>query len=147
MFAFLNSISFSSTLSAGKTRHTPKILALLTFIFGCYHLIRSANFDQTREWWYDRHTLDMMMYLNEKVADGEKVKLGVHWMFHPTTLYYKESQDLDFFEELRYSKKILPDESYDYYYVFKSNYDQELTEGYELEKAFSGFAYLLRRKK
>ncbi|MEM1119614.1 MAG: hypothetical protein AAGJ18_04155 [Bacteroidota bacterium] len=63
------------------------------------------------------------------------------------SLYYKESQRINFFDDLRYSKKILPEENYDYYYVFKSNYDQALTESYEIEKMFDGFACLVRRKK
>ncbi len=139
MFCFLNKLSF-------KKRIYKNILAGLVFTIGIYHFGRSANFEQTREWWYDQHTLEMMTYLNNKVGDKDKINLGVHWMFYPTAMYYKESQGMDFFDDLRYSKKLLTNENYDYYYVFKSNYDRELTEGYEVEKAFSGFAYLLRRK-
>lgn len=140
MFCFLNHLNL-------KKIFFKNILAGLIFVMGAWHFARCMNFEQTREWWYDRHTLDMLTYLDEKLGSDEQIKLGVHWMFHPTSLYYQETKGFDFFEGLHYDKKILPEANYDYYYVFKSNYDRFLTEGYEVEKSFSGFAYLLRKKK
>lgn len=139
IFCFLDNLPFKKNIFKNS-------LALCIVLLGFYHFGRSANVAQTREWWYDRHTLEMLTYLDEKIPPNQTVHLGVHWMFHPTSLYYQETKGFDFFDNLHYDKKILPEADYDYYYVFKSNYDQELTEGYEVEKAFSGFAYLLRRK-
>ena len=87
-----------------------------------------------------------MEYLDDKIATDETINLGVHWMFHPTTVYYKNMKGFTFFENLHYDKNILPDAGYDYYYVFNSNYKRFLTEGYEVEKVFTGFGYLLRKK-
>lgn len=123
-----------------------QILAVFFLVMGSYHFYRCLNFEQSREWWYDRNTLIVMEYLDDKVGPNETVNLGVHWMFHPTMMYYKNTKGFTFFENIHYDKNILPDAGYDYYYVFKSNYDRFLTEGYEVEKTFTGFGYLLRKK-
>lgn len=120
-------------------------LALPIILFGFFHFYKTINFNSSREWWYDRNTLTVLEDLEQKL-DGEKISFGVHWWFHPTSSYYKETKNFTFFDDLRYDKGIFPDEGYDYYYVLKNDYEQFLKDGYEIEKVYDGFGYLLRQK-
>jgi hypothetical protein len=88
----------------------------------------------------------MLEYLETKARPNEEINFGTHWMFQQASMYYKRANKLEYFKNIPYHKEILPDAGYDYYYVFKSNYQQFLTEGYEIEKDFE-FACLLRKKK
>lgn len=121
------------------------LIGLLILISGNLHFSRTINFDSCREWWYDKNTLKMLNYLETKVPHDKEVYLGAHWMFRQTSMYYKQANNLTFFKNIPYSKEILPKAGYKYYYVFKSNYEQFLQEGYEIEKEFE-FACLLRKK-
>jgi len=71
---------------------------------------------------------------------------GVNWFFHPTTYFYKETLDLDFFELPPYDKNIQPNAGFDFYYVFNNDYENFLIEKYELEKKLSNNFYLLKKK-
>ena len=138
------SFSFLLSLSEKKTIFQ-NFLGLIILTAGMLHFSRTINFDKCREWWYDKHTLEMLEYLETKVPPNKDVYLGAHWMFRQTSMYYKQAYNLNYFKNIPYSKKILPEADYDYYYVFKSNYKQFLQEGYEVEKEFE-FACLLRKK-
>jgi len=81
-----------------KIPKTIKWVAILLLLFNGYHLGRASNFESCREWGYDAKTKEMLLYLKENYEkEDEKIKLGVNWFFHPTTYFYKETLDLDFF--------------------------------------------------
>jgi len=122
-----------------------RIIAAPVILFGFFHFYKTMNFNSTREWWYDRNTLSVLEDLQFKLGEA-KINYGVHWWFHPTTTYYKRTRGYTFFDELHYDKKILPQAGYDYYFVLQNDYNQFLKDGYDIEKVYDGFGYLLRKK-
>ena len=122
-----------------------KGLAAFLVLAGFLHFSRCLNTQATREWWYDQYTLDMLQYLETHIPAASTIRLGVHWKFYPASLYYQQTDSLGFLAPLQYDKAILPAADYDYYYVFKKDYERFLQEGYEIEAVFE-FAYLLRKK-
>jgi hypothetical protein len=120
--------------------------AIGLFLFSTFHLLRTGSLDTYREWWYDRYTHDMLAYLQTVSPAEGHIRLGVHWMFQPSSEYYRQLEPYRFFDPLVYSKTIQKDTTYDYYYLFKSDYDPDLQARYTVEKEYGGFSYLLRRK-
>ncbi len=121
-------------------------LPVLIGIFCAGHLLRSAQLQYTSEWGYDARTEDMLKYLDEKLPAGTKIKLGVHWLYHPSSSYYFKTVPYDFaVEPLTYSKELRTDDYYDYYYVQPSD-TTALHPNYVLEKQFSWVGCLMRRK-
>ena len=123
-----------------------RYLAGLILFTGLWHFSRCMNVKKVKEWEYDHQTLNMLNYLEKKLPLNKEINLGVHWVFHPTSMYYKKTKGLTFYKNLHYDKNILPSAGYDYYYVFKDDYKELLWEDYEVEKKFSEGLYLLRKK-
>lgn len=129
-----------------KPRLLRAMLPALIGIFCVVHLFRVAQFKFTSEWGYDAQTKEMVFYLDKKIPKGTKIKLGVDWIYHPSSSYYLKTRRLDFAEQpLAYAKKLRQDGYYDYYYVQPSAVP-ELEANYEVEKQFSWAGVLLRRK-
>lgn len=124
----------------------PSVIAGFMALFLIYHLFRAGNFQYTREWWYDQNTREMVEYLESKLEPGqEPVRLGVHWVFQPTTVFYLHTRSIDGIVPPPIGDKIHTDGRYAYYYVFDSDIPQ-LEEKYELERTFQWGRALLRRK-
>jgi len=107
------------------------------------HLIPHINFNQCREWWYDKHTKEMALYV-ENLKVEKPVKLGVHWTFQPATMYYWKTGELNAIDELLYNKDIRTDDYFDYYYVPLGD-TSKLHPAYVVEKQF-GYDWWLFRK-
>ncbi len=119
--------------------------ALVALLLG-YHLVRAGNFDYSREWWYDKDTREMVLYLDSIVPPGrDAVALGVTDIFQPTTSFYRTTLGLGSFNEPLYASEIYTDGRYDFYFVFDDQIPR-LEEKYVLEKRFEGGRSLLRRK-
>jgi len=112
-------------------------------IFSVIHLIPHINFNQCREWWYDKHTKEMALYV-ENLKVEKPVKLGVHWTFQPATMYYWKTGELNAIDELLYNKDIRTDDYFDYYYVPLGD-TSKLHPAYVVEKQF-GYDWWLFRK-
>ena len=122
------------------------VLPALIGLFCVVHLMRAGQLKYTSEWGYDARTEDMLKYLNKKLPPGTKIKLGVHWLYHPSSSYYFKTAPYDFAAgPLTYSKTLRTDDYYDYYYVQPSDMEA-LEPDYVLERRFSWAGCLMRRK-
>ncbi len=116
---------------------------LFAGIFSIYHFHLHINFQNCREWWFDMHTKNMALYVNEVETD-KPLKLGVHWTFHPSTMYYWKTGQLKTIDVLLYSKELRTDDYFDYYYVPSSD-TARLHPSYRLEKEFGNDYWLYRK--
>lgn len=122
------------------------VLPVLIGLFCLAHLLRAGQLKYTSEWGYDARTEDMLKYLNKNLPPGDKIKLGVHWLYHPSGSYYFKTVPYDFAAEpLTYSKELRTDDYYDFYYVQPSDLEA-LHPDYVLERKFSWVGCLMRRK-
>ena len=122
------------------------VLAALFAVLAVYHLARAGNLDYSREWWYDKNTREMILYLNTIVPpENAPVELGVADMFQPTTSFYQQAWEVKVFTPPFYSSEIHTDGRFDFYYVFDSQIPL-LEEKYEVEKRFTGGQSLLRKR-
>jgi hypothetical protein len=136
-FAFLQELKFRKWKA-----YMPALIGLFCIV----HFFRTYQLDFASEWGYDAETKRMILYLDEKIPEGSKIKLGLHWIYHPSSSYYFKTLGLDFAElPLVYSKDLRTDNYYDYYYVQPSDIPN-LLPGYELEKRFSWVGCLMKRK-
>ncbi len=128
-------------------KRSPWRVGLVAFVglFCVVHFGRVAQLRYTSEWGYDAETRNMMAYMDDKIPDGTKVKLGVHWLYHPATSYYQKRFGYDFTEPPVYSKNLFLDGRYDYYYVQPDDLPA-LDSLYEVETRFSWVGVLLRKK-
>ena len=117
------------------------------FLIFCalFHFQRTMNFTNTREWWYDRYSKEMVQYVAQKQQGESTVSLATHWFFHPSTTFYQTVKNYRSIEIMPYSKGIITDEQYDYYYIMRENLPV-LEENYEIEKEFDYNFLLMRRK-
>ena len=102
------------------TKENSRLLRSIPVVLGLFcvvHAFRSYQFTHSYEWWYDARTRDMVEYMDSIIPKGEKVKLGMHWIFHPTARYYYENVPYEFTETLNYEKQYRSDVYYDYYYI------------------------------
>ena len=112
-------------------------------IFSVIHFKSQIDFTHCREWWYDIHTKEMALYV-ENLEVEKPVKLGVHWIYHPATMYYWKTGELNAIDELLYDKNIRTDDYFDYYYVPLGD-TAKLHPAYVVERQF-GYDWWLFRK-
>lgn len=129
---------------AQKNRRWRVLLPAVVGVFCVFHFGRVAQLRYTSEWGYDAETKAMMAYLDAKIPESQQIKLGVHWLYHPSASYYLKKVPYHFTAPLTYSKDLRTDGFYDYYYVQPS--DVATLPGYVLEKQFSWVGCLLRKK-
>jgi hypothetical protein len=123
-----------------------KIITLALVISCCLtHAGRSFQFERSYEWYYDSETKRMVASLSEILTPEQRIKLGVHWIFNPTTNYYLQHAPYDFAEKLTWDRDLRTDGYYDYYYVQPGDLEQ-LSDKYEVLKEFGWVGRLLRRK-
>ena len=122
------------------------LIGVLTFLLLGYHLSRAGNVEYSREWWYDKNTKEMALYLDSIVPPGRApVSLGVADIFQPTASFYQKALELNSFADPQYHGEIYADGRYDFYFVSDHQIPQ-LEEKYTLEKSFEWGRSLLRRK-
>lgn len=136
---------FFANWLAQKGSRWAKGLAVVIGLFVVGHLVRVGQLNYTSEWGYDAETRSMMAYMDEKVPPGQQVKLGVHWLYHPSATYYQKRLGYTFTEPPIYSKDLFLDGRYDYYYVQPDDLPK-LDSLYVEEKRFSWVGVLLRKK-
>ncbi len=121
-----------------------KVLAAGVAIFCTWHLFRSANFIQTREWYYDAFTKDMVEYVQSHPQFGDNSSLGVYWIFsHSSNFYLNRNQSHLY--PLPYEKQLRSDSLYQFYYV-EPGQGELLHPAYTLEKQFGYVGALYLRK-
>lgn len=112
-------------------------------IFGLIHFFLLANFKNCHEWWFEAHTKRMALHVEEQAAD-KTVKLGVHWIYHPTTAFYWKTGRLTAIEDLRYEREVRTDTLYDYYFVRLED-TARLHSAYVLDKRFGSNQWLYKK--
>ena len=120
-------------------------ISLLLAGYSVYHFSQVANLGGTREWYYDAETKHMIDLMMEKEEPGKKVKLGVYWIYHPTSAFYKQVRELDFIETIPYEKQLRTDSLYDYYFV-EPGQGEQINSAYELEQKVGWVGALYKRK-
>lgn len=118
-------------------------ISIAIVVFSFYHLGRTANFNNSQEWYYDMQTKKMATYLKNKIPESQTAKIGVNWLFHPSTSYYIKTLPAPQLIVPKYEKAVRQDDYYDYYYV-KQIDTAYLHDSYILEKNFKHF--MLMRK-
>lgn len=130
----------------GRPNRWKIALPAVVGLFCVVHLYRAGLKSYSGEWYYDAGTKQMLLYLRDKLPPGQKVKLGMHWLYHPSSSFYFKTLPLDFAAEpLHYSKSLRRDDYYDYYYVQPSDIDS-LPKNYVMEKNFMGVGCLMRKE-
>lgn len=115
-------------------------------LFIVYHFFRTANFQYTREWWYDQNTREMVEYMDARIPPArDSVQLGVNWVFQPSTLFYLQTKQIEAIIPPAIGGEIHADGRYDFYYVFDGDIPR-LEEKYVVEKRFKWGRSLLRRR-
>jgi len=107
---------------------SPKIKSRLALLIGGLAIIstlgfiREANFYSCSEWGYDMETKNMIQELATQhridKTDSTQVKLGVNWLFEPTSNYYRTSKNISWL--LPVDRNGLSPED-DYCYVYKED--------------------------
>ena len=110
------------------------ILSAGVAIFCTWHLIRSANFIQTREWYYDAFTKEMVEYIEAHPAKTPQSSIGVYWIFSHSSNFYLQQNDSPLYP-LPYEKQLRSDSLYQFYYV-EPGQGELLHPSYRLEKQF-----------
>ncbi len=129
-----------------KSTQWRAILPIAIGLFCVIHLGRVAQLKFSSEWAYDSETKNMVFYLKDEIPEGTNIRLGVHWLYHPSSTYYFKTNNFDFAElPLLYSKELQLDDNYDYYYVQPSDV-QALQAWYEVEKRFTWVGVLMKKK-
>ena len=123
-----------------------KILPVVFGVFCLVHFARSAQLQFCTEWLYDHKTEDMIKYLDRIIPKDDKIKLGVHWIFHPSADYYLKNHPYHFTSEpLVYSKDLRNDDYFDYYYVNPEDLEK-LHPSYKLVKQFAWVGCLMKKE-
>lgn len=101
------------------------ILALLSSLalVSLANFGRTANLYKAAEWAYDMETkyaLQALMEYRKKHNDFSKNRqLGVHWIFAPSTNFYRKTQAIHRLHPIRREENI--PSTYDYYYIRKKD--------------------------
>ncbi|MFY9311264.1 MAG: hypothetical protein WAQ28_19625 [Bacteroidia bacterium] len=100
------------------------ILGLCVVLAG-YSIIyfyRNVNVHTSAEWSYDMETKNAMNALaawhDKNETDKTGSKLAVNWLFEPTTNFYRRTRSLQWLVPVSRDE---PDQSSDYYYIFKED--------------------------
>ncbi len=141
---FLLFVHWQSANSTNSIFRWRVALPAAIVIFCLIHLGRAAQLSYTSEWGYDAQTKEMLNYLHARLPPGKKIKLGLDWLFHPSSSYYFKTTPYDFSETLIYEKELRRDTFYDYYYVQPEDIPQ-LHPAYKLEKQFTWVGSLMKK--
>ena len=121
--------------------------AILISIFSFNHFYRTFDLKETVEWGYDAYTKDMIQYLDGNLKKGERVKLGVYWIYGPASEYYQmhfSIEEIGKITRLK-DKDFSRVEELDFMYIQRFQMDS-LNEEYILVKEFGQEGVLLKRK-
>jgi hypothetical protein len=100
------------------------VLAVVIATAFMVNTLRHTNFSHYLEWQYDADSKKMIRDLEKEAnpGDGEKINLGIVWLFEPSVNFYRRSMDLDWLNEVNRDGYMA---DFDYYYV--TNHDSVLS--------------------
>lgn len=126
-------------------------------IFVVYHTIRATNTHTYRDWYYDTNSKEMMQYLRDETAsklpEGEKVKVGMKWIFVPSFYFYEKKwgteNRLNLVNKTDPRMELTPEHDLDYIYTERGDLENLRTQGFDWETVFDhpNKAVLLKVKK
>lgn len=131
-------------IPSGKKGIAEKILSFVIVLIVVQHLSVSYRADSVKEWRYDKHTLDVLAYLEEK--DGQP-SLRTDWIFLNSFQFYDKYESSTNWElkDKAIGVKVDADVEVDYYYVLETSI-VHLQSNFVVEKIFDGGQVLMRRK-
>lgn len=124
-------------------------VSLVFIVFCLNHIKRSCELDYYREWWYDRHTYEILDFLKseyDKTDKKQPLRLNTTWTFNPSFTYHKFKGNMDFIAPLRYDKKPDTLNVYDFYYCTQEEIPA-LTNQYEKIKEWDYGQWILMKRK
>lgn len=122
------------------------IISSLTTISALTILFSSINTTHCYTWQYDASSKNMLQDLSKERIDGEKIKLGITWLFEPTINFYRETAHLSWLEPV--NRDGLTGD-YDYFYVESNDLNSFDTTNRTLLKTYpiSGATLFKKRNK
>ena len=124
-------------------------VSLIFIVFSLNHVKRAGALDYYREWWYDRHTYEILDYLKSEYDKSDKkqaLRLNTTWTFNPSFTYHKAKNHLDWVAPLRYDKKPDTTNVYDFYYCTQDEMPALLPQ-YEKIKDWDYGQWILMKRK
>ncbi len=144
--AVLSVFLYGNHLAVASRHIAWRLVPVALGLFCVVHFSKIGEHWKVREWYYDAFTKDVMMLFWRNVPEEEKISLGLHWIYHPAASYYYTTRKMNFLSEpLLYSKSILPEKGFDYYYVDPGE-SAQLHERYDLVLFLNYEGILFRRK-
>jgi hypothetical protein len=105
----------------GAWRAAAVVILAAVVGFSSYHWVRTANLTHALEWYYDADTRamikDVMSLKARTLSHRSRIRLGVDWLFWPSSTYYRKRNQLSWLEVY-----ILPlQRDCDLYYLFRED--------------------------
>jgi hypothetical protein len=102
----------------GKIRPKAVRIGIVVVIcfFSSYHFFRAGEPGFFKEWNYDAYTFEVMDYLQADQST-QKPSLETHWLFNPSFQFYKETDQITWYELGYYKKELDTATQANYYYV------------------------------
>jgi len=123
----LNVVFYINYLYKTKYRLHAVVLSSIVSILLVINFCVNMNLRFYQDWKYDSATKAVINYMRKEHAGSTKpVKLGVNWLFEPTTNFYRYTYKLTWLIKTD-RKGIQPND--DYYYIFSSDTNAYLTVG------------------
>ncbi len=125
-------------------------ISLLFIVFSLNHIKRASALDYYREWWYDRHTYEILDFLKLEYDKSDKkqaLRLNTTWTFNPSFTYHKAKNNLDWIAPLRYDKKPDTTNVYDFYYCTQDEMPLLLPQYEKIKDWDYGQWVLMKRKR
>jgi len=138
--ALISSHEMFTSLKARKIKVGFSILLILVCVF---QLLKTIKLDSVKEWRYDADTFKVLDYLEENRGD-RNVTLETNWQFHPSFLFYEQTDKVPWLELKAYSKSVVPETDAEYYYIFEEDFPA-LESEFEPVAKFENH-WLLKRK-
>ncbi len=124
-----------------------KISLTVIVLFSFFHFYKSFKFKSVKEWNFDAYTFEVLNKIEQIHNEtNAPVQLDIHWLFHPSFHFYKETKKLHWLQLGSYHKEPNFDNKYMYYYTIVD--DLELAKRMNYEKVFdiNGYQFLLKKK-
>lgn len=125
-------------------------VSIVFIVFSLNHVKRSSALDYYREWWYDRHTYEILDFLKSEYEKSDKqqaIRLNTTWIFNPSFMYHRAKGNMEWIVPLRYDKQPDTVNVYDFYYCTSEELPA-LMPLYDKVKDWDGGQwFLLKRKK
>ncbi len=123
-----------------------QITSLVLGVFCLYHMARTYQPRQVREWWYDANTFQVLDYLKSQQQGSDPVSITVDWRFHRSFDFYVQTGKAPYIA-LAPSKPQLDNQiNTAYTYIFDSEYEM-LKNTHDVVLKFDGGARMLLKHK